>query len=116
MQLLRDMGRWAQSRRRGGRPSSGTTHPPPPAPVIGIVADELVLDPQGEDDTGGKFEMEYSATGEDPWAFWTDAPWADPGSFGLVTNINPGFYRGREIGNGIRYSGPSAYSNAFDLS
>ena len=104
------MGRWAQARRRGGKPVAGGGPSPPPAPFLQWEVGDLIVTATGGDDTGGLLRLYQADLIEGPYYPFDARAWAgserwDAGSF------EPRFwYVATEEGNGVNYAGESPQS------
>jgi hypothetical protein len=110
LKLFRDVGRWAQAKRRGGGPAGPSGPGPPPAPVFGIVGASVFIYPTGADDEGGQFEVERSPSGLGVWSHLVNVGWDPEAYFGEIDDLTGYDYRVAEIGNGAVYVGQSAWS------
>jgi hypothetical protein len=109
------MGRWAQANRRGGGGAALAGLQPPPAPVLAEDAGALKSFAQGSPDDGGECRLYYSATLGGPYDLYSAVAWAQTYEWADVSSLDPGFYAATELGNGVAYSGLSAFSNEFEV-
>lgn len=109
------MGRYAQAKRRGGRPGPRSALGPPPAPTLLFEGDQLTQRATGADDAGGQIELWYSADGEVPYEIQNTLPWHTPHGWGTSQTLLPGFYLARELGGGHNYAGRSTASPAIEV-
>lgn len=108
------MGRWAQARRRGGRPYGGSGLPPPPAPFAEWDATGIVVSRTGEPDPVGKFRLYESEDGNDPWVFHSELPNYEPTTFPSAGLTAGHFYRATEVGGPPNYGGESEPSDGIE--
>lgn len=66
-----------------------------------------MLAAQGDTDTAGLLNLYYSETGSPPWTLSQTVPWVRTYNFGPVGELDTGFYRATEVGNGTTYEGES---------
>lgn len=105
------MGRWAQAKRRGGRPSPprGLSQSPPPNAVISGAS--LQITPTGDDDSGGEFRIYHAASAGGPWSYDYDSALWDVVFLQPLAAYQSGEWLSvREWGNGFTYAGLSARS------
>lgn len=115
LRLLRDMGRWAQAKRRGGRGRTAAALSPPPAPSLFVDDVDIIIEPTGADDFGGAFRLETSATGSEPWSEHETLAWDPHVSPGTVAEFAGLHLRVIEVGNGVAYNGESPPSAILHL-
>lgn len=109
------MGRWAQAKRRGGRLRVIGAPTAPPAPLLQIIANDVVQTATGDDDTGGGLELEVSPDGVTEWESWDVGVWTAAQTWGTVAAMQGFWYRGREYGNGVAYVGTSDWSAVLEV-
>lgn len=109
------MGRWAQASRRGGGIVPAAAIGPPPAPLLDIVEGRVLQLATGGDDTGGICELQFSPDGEEDWEQFDVLEWVASADWGSVVDREGFFWRAREIGNDVAYTGPSTWSAILDL-
>lgn len=109
------MGRWAQSKRRGGRQAGLPGLAPPPPPELSEFEGELFQDAEGGDDTGGQCRLYTSPTGSNPWSLNSAVEWQSVQAWGDRATWEGFWVRATEVGNGLAYVGESAPSNALQI-
>jgi len=114
LETLQLMGRWAQSRRRGGGPPAAPALDPPPAPELVFDEGGLWSWSQSTENTGGQVVLEDSADGLDPWQPYSFADWALEHNWGEINEFGGAVWRAREIGNNVNWSGAGAWSDPYD--
>jgi hypothetical protein len=116
LRLFREMGRWAQAARRGGRGTAAGPPGPPPAPVLSTAATHCLCTAQGGDDTGGTYQLWWSELYPYEWEpFDIPAPWEAVWEWGTVGTVPEGYYYATETGNGTSYVGTSPDSNILPI-
>lgn len=108
------MGRWAQARRRGGRPYGGSGLPAPPAPFAELDAAGIYVSRTGDPDPVGKFRLYESDDGGEPWTFHSERPNLEPTLFPESELVSERFYRATEVGGPPNYGGESGPSNSLE--
>ena len=106
------MGRWAQSRRRGTGISAAPTLPAPETPELTLIGAEVRQLAQGGDDTGGTVRLESSGDGVSGWLSEGEWPWQANFNWGDGFEESGLYVHASEVGNGVSYSGPSAWCEA----
>lgn len=109
------MGRYAQQRRRGSAGPVLAGPSPPPAPFFEVPSLDLILEPSGDDDTGGTFNIYRGPTLEGPWTLFVSTPWEVGYDVGSTEDLDGFAYQAEEVGNGTTYVGTSPRSETFDL-
>ena len=109
------MGRWAQSRKRGGGGAPDAQLSPPPQPQLAEVVGEIIQASKGLDDTGGSLTLQQSV---DEGLNWTDletTEWEFSQNWGPADFYAPTWLRCTETGNGTTYAATSAPSETLIL-
>lgn len=101
------MGRWAQSRRRGGCAPPAASLPAPPAPDLVVEDGELFQSATGGDDTGGQVRLYTSYNGDPPWVLDSQVAWESVHNWGDISTWDGQYVRATEVGNGVAFSGES---------
>ena len=108
------MGKWAQSRKRGGGGPPKILLEAPPAPTLYAEDTNLYQGALGGDDTGGHIRLQTSNDGLTGWAAFDAGPWTAIRYWGDTGNLPAVFFRCLEDGNGSYYAGTSPPSNVYD--
>lgn len=108
------MGKWAQSRKRGGGTAVANGPQPPPAPLLDASSEFLIQLATGAPDTGGSITLESSDDGGLTWTPIDTNAWQSVQNWGDVVFYGEVLLRGSETGNGTTYTG-TTYSNVVDL-
>lgn len=102
------MGRWAQAKRRGGKPGVVQGPGPPLTPEAEVSGGHLWQNATGGDDTGGTVRLMRAATENGGYSQHATSAWAAAKDWGTTASLAGFWYRCQEIGNGTSYGGQSA--------
>lgn len=106
------MGKWAQSRKRGGGVAATYTLPLPPAPTLSLDTGELYSDQSGTSNPGGSIKLYCSILETGPFIEQTSYEWDTLVDVGAPTDFRPFFwFYTRTEGNGTDYTGVGPESN-----
>jgi hypothetical protein len=105
------MGHWSTYRKRGRVPVSPTLIPAPPAPVLTLTEEVLIIEASGGNDEGGYHHLQVSEDGGDTWTERSELDWQAVREIDVEDLFPDTRFRCVETGNGVAYLGDSPPSN-----